>query len=487
MIRTKTVITLGPASSSEDVLLNLIEAGGDVFRFNFSHGTLEEHGAILANVRAAAARSGRVVATLGDLCGPKIRIGDIANDRFMIAPGDEIIIQRDAVEGTPERLSCNYPALIDEVKPGHRLLIDDGNVTLRVRQQQDNELLCVCEIGGELSNHKGVNLPDSQLSTPTLTDKDRKDLQWAIENDLDFVALSFVRTPDDVRTLRSIIDRSDTSIQVISKIEKPEAIVHLRDIIDLSDAVLVARGDLGVEMDLARVPVVQKEISLLCRQMGKPVIIATQMLQSMVNSPVATRAEVSDVANAILDHADAVMLSAETSIGKYPVETIRTIQRIARETELFGERHMDDLESNRQLEPETTTAMVRAASETAREVRAKLIVAWTRYGNAGRLLSKHRPLQPIIALTPNDKVCRRMTLLYGTVPVSMEQADDLVTMFNDVDRYLLDADLVQVGDRIVVLTGSQLARPGETNALYIHVVGHGDCELPLIPGKGAMA
>lgn len=471
MIRTKLVATVGPACSNIDTLGALIHAGVDVFRLNFSHGTLETHAVVLRTIRQAAAQRNAVIAVMGDLCGPKIRVDRLVGGQFELHCGDEVIIQRVTVEGTAQRISCNYPSFVDEIEPGHRVLIDDGNVRLVVIEKNDNEVVCRCDIGGVVSDHKGINLPDTAISAPALTEKDRTDLAWAVENDLDYVALSFVRHADDVRELRGILDEHKSPLRIVSKIEKPEAIDHLIEIVQLSDVVLVARGDLGVEMDLARVPMLQKEIAVVCRRMGTPVIIATQMLQSMVDSPVATRAEVSDVANAILDHADAIMLSAETSIGRYPLEAARMTQRISQETELFRRQFAEDIGANRATPLHTTRAIVHATELVARELDIRVVAVWTGHGNSARLLSKHRIDQTIVALSPDERVCRQMAMYYGVVPVCMRQSEDFNVMLADVDAVLVERELAETNDRVAIVAGTRLNRPGETNSMLIHLLG----------------
>jgi pyruvate kinase len=351
------------------------------------------------------------------------------------------------------------------------VLIDDGNVLLKVTDKRTDALVCRCEIGGTISDHKGINLPDSNISAPTLTDKDRRDLDWAMEHEVDFIALSFVRRPEDLRELREILSTRGSQARVVSKIEKPEALQHLAEIIELSDVVLVARGDLGVEMDISRVPIIQKEIALRARNQGRPVIVATQMLQSMVEAPVPTRAEVSDVANAILDDADAVMLSAETSIGKYPLRALSMIRRIAEHTESFGVRRPDRPGANTETPPAVATALVRGANVVARELDIRLVAVWTQGGDTPRLLSRHRLDQPILALTPNEKLCRQMTVLYGVEPVVLEPAARLDETFADIDGVILERGLAREGELIIVTGDTRPDLPGETDALFIHPVG----------------
>ncbi len=472
MTRTKVVATVGPACDSPETLGRLIEAGANVFRLNFSHGTRESHAAALQRIRQAAAERQAVVAVLGDLGGPKIRLGAIAGGKCTLSPGSRVIFQREPVLGTPERLSSNYPALIDDVAVGDRILIDDGNVLLRAAEKAPGQLTAICEVGGVVSDHKGINLPDSTVSSPSLTDKDRDDLAWSVRNGLEYVALSFVRSPGDLRELRSAIERVDAAsrIQVVSKIEKPQAVEHMAEVVEASDVVLVARGDLGVEMDVSRVPMIQKEIAVECRRRGKPMIIATQMLQSMVNSPVPTRAEVSDVANAILDDADAVMLSAETSVGQYPVQAVAMMRRIAHETEAFTSHFGHPWSAMPARQAPVDDAVIEGASVVAARLKASLVVAWTLNGDAARLLSRHRLESSIVALTPCQIACRQMALLYGVVPICLPSMQAPETMLRDLDRTLLGRGLAQPGDQVVVVSDLRPEVPGETDSLFVHTV-----------------
>ena len=472
MNKTKVVATVGPACRDEATLSAMIAGGVDVFRLNFSHGTLDEHAAAVRNIRAAAAARNAIVAILGDLCGPKIRVGEVVGEAFELSAGDALRIEPGTFPCTRERICTSYDGLCAEVEPGHRVLIDDGQICLRAVRRDAGALVCRCEAGGTVRSRKGVNLPDTRLSLPSLTDKDRRDLAWAVQQELDYVALSFVQSPEDLRQLRSELTRCGGDARVVSKIERPEAVRHLDEIIDLSDAVLIARGDLGVEMDVSKVPLVQKDITRRCAGMGKPVIVATQMLQSMVSSPVPTRAEVSDVANAILDGADAVMLSAETSTGQYPLAALRTIRGIATETEAFLARCPED--ATPRISPTTlrvTSAVVHGAAIIARDLDVRLVAVWTETGNTVRLLSKRRPLQWVVGLAESDRVCRWMALYYGVQPVRLDRSGNQREMVGDVDRALMRRGLAATNDRIIIIAGTHLRQPGATNALLIHLVG----------------
>ncbi len=473
MIRTKIVATLGPASDSAEMIDQLLDAGVDVFRLNFSHGTLEQHARTYERVRHCTRRRGKAAAVMGDLCGPKVRVDPVEDDEFRISPGDQLVIVADHIVGNDKRISTNRPELIGEVEVGHRILIDDGSIQLRVREVSEDRLRCICEVGGAIRTRKGMNFPDSNLRMSALTEKDREDLAWALDNGVDYVAMSFVRSADDLHALRELMPLSSDECRVVAKIETVQAIEHLDAIIEAADVLLVARGDLGVEMDLAQVPLLQKRIVKLCQTAGKPAIIATQMLQSMVEQPTATRAEVSDVANAILDGADCVMLSAETSVGAYPTESVRMLTRIAEKTEAFlqerGEAaRVDAAKTMRRI----TTAVAHGASLLARELDAKLVAVWTGTGNTARLLSKTRLYPPVIGLSPDEHVCRRMALYYGVVPIQLARESDVPTMLRGLDAVFLERGLASAGDLIVAVAGTRLEEPGATNSLLIHLVSN---------------
>ena len=472
MIKTKILATIGPACNEDETLARMFEAGLDVVRLNFSHGTLAEHTVALERIRRVARERDLTVAVVGDLCGPRIRVGSLAEDSCELRQGAQIVIQRDPCEGTAGRISTNHPAIVDDVAVGGAVLIDDGMIRLCVVDKKPDELVCQVEVGGTLVGRKGVNLPNTAISTPALTAKDLADLDWAIAHELDYVALSFVRGPEDIYELRRQLKERNCEIGVIAKIEKPEALAHIDEIIEHSDAIMVARGDLGVEMEAARVPLVQKDIVLRCRRASVPVIIATQMLQTMVTSPVPTRAEVSDIANAILDGADVVMLSAETSVGRYPVEAVATMNDVAERTEEFLARTGPSPED--QPAPDAlrvTWSVVHGAQVLARQLGARLVGVWTESGFTARLLSKRRLDQMIVGLSANERACRRLCLLYGVVPQHANRPDDDNEMLVELDRTFVERGLVEHGDLIVVVAGTRLREPGATNALLIHLVG----------------
>jgi len=482
MIRTKIIATIGPASESMQTLGDLLDAGVDVFRLNFSHGTLQQHEITYDRIRSICRQRGAAAAVMADLCGPKIRVDPVEDDAFEIRKDDEIDIVGGHIVGTAARISTNRPELVREVAVGHRVLIDDGLVRLRVISASADRLRCVCEVGGLISTRKGVNLPDSDLEMSALTQKDREDLAWAVEHGVDYIAMSFVRRAADLRELRDLLPLAEDRCRVVAKVETPLAIQHIDEIIESADVVLVARGDLGVELDLARVPLLQKQIARKCRLAGRPVIIATQMLQSMVECPTATRAEVSDVANAILDAADAIMLSAETSVGSYPIESVKMMVRIAEQTEDFLDRSDAASAEVNSLVPRVPTAVAHGANLLARELDAKLVAVWTQTGNTARLLSKCRLPSVVIGLSPDEHVCRRMAMYYGIEPVQMSRDEDVLAMLGEVDAALLSRGLAVSGDMIVVVAGTRLHQVGSTNAIFIHLVGNTPTGTPEITG-----
>lgn len=472
--RTKVVATVGPACQSDELLTAMLDAGVNVFRLNFSHGTAAEHRTTMGRIRELAEVRGKVVAILADLGGPKIRLGKIAGGKAMLLTGGHLTFQRADIEGTAERLSTTYPAFVDDVQIGDRILIDDGNVRLKAVAKRPDELECVCEVPGVISDRKGINLPDTDVSVPALTEKDRADLKEIIAGGADYVALSFVRRAEDMQQLRQVLTEAGAGdVRIVSKIEKPEALQNIEPIVEASDAVLVARGDMGVEMDVWRVPMIQKNLTLLCARAGKPVIVATQMLQSMVDSPAPTRAEVSDVANAILDGADAVMLSAETSVGKYPLESVRMMRLAALQAEQFRSQHGDDLLPHGHPEVSVASAVVHGVNLVARELGVKLVAVWTETGNTARLLSKHHLAQPILALAPVGRVCRQCTLFYGVRSACMNPPASSAALLATLDKLVVERGWAAVGDKIILTIDSRPDIEGETDTMLVHVVGDG--------------
>ena len=469
MRRTKIVATIGPASHDEAVLERLLVAGIDVVRLNFSHGTQASHALIIERLRRVADRLGRPVAILQDLSGPKIRIGDlVGGEPVVLRDGAPVTITTDeSVLGTATLLATTYAALPRDVRHGDRILLDDGNLTLRVVAVVGERVECTVVHGGLLKPRKGMNLPGVALSTPALTDKDRGDLAFGARQGVDYVALSFVRHAADVREVRALLASLNSSAAVIAKIEKPEAIAELQAIIADSDGVMVARGDLGVELSTEEVPTLQKRIITAANGAGKAVITATQMLESMVASPRPTRAEASDVANAILDGTDAVMLSAETATGNFPVEAVETMARIA----VYTEEHMTLRPPDRIVGRGTpaTRALARVARAVAEELDCRLIVAFTVSGATAELVSTFQPRVPIVALTPRPETLRRLALWWGVQPLLTEEAETTDDMIVRGEALLKAHGLVQSGETVVMLAG-QSHTTGATNMLRVHRV-----------------
>jgi pyruvate kinase len=479
MRRTKIVATIGPASRDRAVLQRLIEAGVNVVRLNFSHGQHDEHLAVMGLVREIAARSGRAIALLQDLSGPKIRTGRVKDGNpIALHDGQTLSITTDeTVEGTSDRIATSYDALPRDVSAGDTILLDDGNLELKVLETSGETVRCTVVHGGLLKSNKGMNLPGVKLSVPALTEKDRNDLAFGVRNGVDFVALSFVRRAEDVEECRALIRSLGGNVPVIAKIEKREAIDDLPSILEASDGLMVARGDLGVEMSTEEVPTLQKRIIEMANGAGRVVITATQMLESMIENPRPTRAEASDVANAILDGTDAVMLSGESAVGRFPVETVETMARIALFTEEHGAssiRRRDSRRSDQTRGPQApgtpiTRSLTRVAVSVAEELGCKLILAFTESGITARLLAMHRPRVPVVAVTPSDQVCRQLALSWGVVPVRADLAgstDDLLTIG---EQQLRERGIVESGDTILMLSGHSAAAAA-TNMLRVHTV-----------------
>jgi len=468
MRRAKIVATLGPATSTYEMVRAIIDAGVDVARFNLSHGDYSVHDNNFANVRKAAQDAGRAVAVLVDLQGPKIRLGKFANGPHDLAEGDVFKITTEDIEGTKEIVSTTFKGLPADVRPGDFLLIDDGKVRVEVTEVDGPVVTTKVIVGGPVSNNKGINLPGVAVNVPALSEKDEADLRWGLRAGADLIALSFVRSAEDISRVHEIMAEEGRRIPVIAKIEKPQAVENLEEIIDAFDGIMVARGDLGVELPLEAVPIVQKRAVELCRRMAKPVIVATQMLESMISNPVPTRAETSDVANAVLDGADAVMLSGETSVGDYPVVVVQTMARIIESTEEHGLDRIAPLNTK----PRTQGgAITLAAMEVADFVEAKYVCIFTESGDTARRMSRLRPKFPMIGFTPEPAIRRRMAITWGVQSAIVEHVAHTDLMFIQVDEYLLNNKLAEVGDRVVVISGSPPGIIGSTNDIRIHKVG----------------
>jgi pyruvate kinase len=473
--KTKIICTLGPASASAGTIAELIESGAGIVRLNFSHGTHEEHTAMLESVQRAVSQTHVEVSVLQDLQGPKIRIGELAVASIELRRGEKLVITTEPIIGGPGRVSTTYEGLSGDVRPGADLLLDDGKLRLKVLEVRGRDVTCEIVVGGTLSAHKGINLPGVAVSAPSLTDKDMKDLEFGLGHGVDYVALSFVRTADDVRLLRAAIaSRRPVGERplIIAKIEKPQAIANIDEIIGEADGVMVARGDLGVELPAEDVPLLQKMIVARCNGAGKPVIIATQMLESMVNSPTPTRAEVSDVANAVLDGGDAVMLSGETSVGKYPAETVRIMARIIRKVESQKQvkRHVT-FESRTNVESRHD-ALGRSACVLADQMRAAAIVTVTNSGQTARVIARYRPDPPIIAITDSARTLRSLGIVWGVRGFVIEDlGDDSDRSLARVQERLLASGQVRRGEYIVLLAGQPFFARGSTNFIKVEKIG----------------
>lgn len=468
MRRAKIVATLGPATSTYESVRSLIEAGVDVARLNLSHGDYSVHEANFVNVRRAADDLGKAVAILVDLQGPKIRLGKFADGPHDLAVGDIFKITTEDILGTKEIVGTTFKGLPNDVKPGDFLLIDDGKVRVEVVETDGVTVTTKVIVAGAVSNNKGINLPGVAVNVPALSEKDEDDLRWGLRIGADLIALSFVRDASDITRVHEIMAEEGKFLPTIAKIEKPQAVAALEEIVDAFDGIMVARGDLGVELPLEAVPIVQKVAVELARRMAKPVIVATQMLESMITSPVPTRAETSDVANAVLDGADAVMLSGETSVGDYPTVVVETMARIIESTEEHG---LDRIQPIKNKPRTQGGAITLAAAEVADFVGAKFLCVFTQSGDSARRMSRLRSKIPMLAFTPEPGIQRRLALTWGIRGHLVDMVKHTDLMFVQVDNYLLSNKLAEVGDTVVVISGSPPGIVGSTNDLRVHKVG----------------
>lgn len=471
MRRAKILVTLGPKSETETTIGQLIEAGANAFRLNFSHGSHPDHRRRVQSIRRVSNELGVPVSIVQDLSGPKLRTGELKGHRLDLHPGDTLLLSSSPIESDLPVVPIDYPNLAKDVAVGSRVLMDDGRIELEVIAAQGTALRCRTIYGGRLGERKGVNFPGVPLSVYAPTEKDRDDLSFGLSLDIDYVALSFVRRPQDLHEVKRLIAQQGKAVPLIAKIERPEALDELPSILDASDGVMVARGDLGVELPPERVPVLQKQIVEQANHCDRLVIIATQMLESMIHSPRPTRAEASDVANAVIDGADAVMLSGETAIGDFPVETVRMMARIVEEAERSGRRSgFEGLSGNRHIAPTYAHAIAHAAREIAHDMELKAIVAFTQSGFTARMISKDRPRIPILAATPNEAVSRQLALLWGVTPVHCPFVDDTDGMIRLVEEKLVDGGDLEPGDLVVIMGGMPVTTRGPTNFLKIHLV-----------------
>ncbi len=466
--RTKVVATLGPASSSREAIGRLFDAGADVFRINMSHTNHEKMRELVAAIRAVEVERNRPIGILVDLQGPKLRLGSFKNDAAEIDTGQDFVLDTDPTPGDATRVSLPHPEIFAAIKVGHTLLIDDGKLRLTVIEAAPQRIVARVKVGGKISNRKGVSLPDTVIPVAALAPKDLADLEAALDAGIDWVALSFIQRPEDIAEAKKI---TRGRAAVMAKIEKPQAVTRLNDILDIADALMVARGDLGVEMPLEKVPGVQKEMTRACRRAGKPVVVATQMLELMINSPMPTRAEVSDVATAIFDGADAIMLSAESASGQYPVEAVATMNRIAEEveTEAIYLASIHVLHT----EPEATgaDAIAAAARQVAETLDLSAIVCWTSSGATGLRMSRERPKPPIVAISPMVATGRKLSLVWGIHCVIAEDARDQDDMVDRACRIAFKEGFAKAGQRVIVVAGIPFGTPGATNMIRVAFVG----------------
>ncbi|QQE73539.1 pyruvate kinase [Brevibacillus composti] len=469
--KAKIVCTIGPASESVETLKRLIHAGMNVARLNFSHGSHEEHAARIASIRQACAETGKQVAILLDTKGPEIRTGVLATESVELVEGNRITLTTEEIAGTAERVSITYAELPQDVKPGDTILIDDGLIGLTVQEVQGQDIICEIKNGGTLKSKKGVNVPGVKINLPGITEKDAQDIEFGIEQGVDFIAASFVRKASDILEIREILERHHAKIDIIAKIENQEGVDNVDEILAVADGTMVARGDLGVEIPAEEVPLVQKKLIKKCNELGKPVITATQMLDSMQRNPRPTRAEASDVANAIFDGTDAIMLSGETAAGKYPVESVETMNRIALRAE--QELNYREILHSQSLHKQVTItdAISQAVANAALDLDAAAVITATESGHTARMVSKYRPKAPIVAVTPHEGVMRRLALVNGVYPVLGPVANTTDEMLDLSVQQSLQAGFVRHGDLVVITAGVPVREVGTTNLIKIHVIG----------------
>lgn len=467
MKRTKIIATLGPASNDRAMIARLFEAGADVFRINMSHASHDLMRTLVRSIRSVEEEFRRPIAILVDLQGPKLRVGTFGEGPVDLAEGAEFVLDSDKKPGDATRVHLPHPEILRALRPGHTVLVDDGKVRLRVTEATAKRAVAVVEVAGRISDKKGVSLPDTEIPVAAMTEKDRSDLEAALDAGIDWVALSFVQRPEDVADVKKT---ARGRAKVLSKIEKPQAIARLEEILEVSDALMVARGDLGVEMPLEKVPGLQKRITRMARRLGKPVVVATQMLESMITAPVPTRAEVSDVATAVFEGADAVMLSAESAAGRYPIEAVATMSRIAAEVE--SDQVYRAVINGQRTPPEATgaDAIAVAARDVAETLDVKAIIAWTASGATGLRIARERPKPPILAITPNVEAARRLAIVWGVHAVVAEDAKNVDDMAERACRIAGTEGFGVPGDRVIIVAGVPFGTPGATNMVRIAFV-----------------
>ena len=471
MRRTKIICTIGPSSQDEDMLRKIILAGMNVARFNFSHGDYEEHGLKLERTRKISRELNLPVAVLLDTRGPEIRLRDFAEGKVELKAGQKFTLTTEEIMGTAERATITYKNLPQDVKPGDSILLDDGLIGLKVEEVQgDTEIVCTVMNDGPISNHKGVNVPGVKLNLPFIDEKDHADIVYACEKGFDFIAASFVRSKEDVLQIREILKEHNSKIQIISKIESLQGIQNLEEIIEVSDGIMVARGDMGVEIPLEEVPVLQKQMIKKAVAQGKHVITATQMLESMITNPRPTRAEVADVANAIYDGTSAIMLSGETAAGKYPVESVQTMVRIANRTEADIDYEKRFYHRGRHEKPDVTEAVCHATCTTAYDLNASAIVTVTKSGRSARMISRYRPACDIIAGSTSEKVCRQLNMSWGVSPFLVEEKNDVFELFDHAIEVAKVHGVIKSGDTAVITSGVPVGISGTTNMIKVETV-----------------
>lgn len=461
---TKIVATIGPASEKPETLKQMFEEGLTVCRLNFSHGSHEEHGARIATIKKLSKTTNRPVAILQDLCGPKIRLGAFENDFITLEEGDSFILTTKEMIGNEKMASVSIPSLPQDVEKGTIIKVDDGKRQLVVEKVKSDEIHCKVVVGGVFKSKKGINIPGRKLSISVFTEKDKKDAIFGISQGVDYVALSFVQEAKDIETLRTFLKKRGSNAEIISKIETTEALENLEEIIIASDAVMVARGDMAIEVGFERVPLIQKQIITMCNKLGKPVITATQMLESMEQAPVPTRAEVSDIANAVMDGTDAIMLSGESAAGKFPVEAIKVMQATCKNVEAYYNTTLPDQLADSQSVVDAVTCSV---AETAYRVDATAIVALTETGFTARMISRFKPNIPVYAITPHEEVVRKMMLSYGVSPVLYKKYKGVPDVIKNLHSFIVENKLAQKDEKVVVSTGLDFAKKGSTNTMMV--------------------
>lgn len=469
--KTKIIATIGPATENRKIIRQLAEAGMNVARLNFSHGSHQEHKQRIDLAQWAAQKTGRPVAVLQDLSGPKIRLGDFSEESITLKNGKKIILTTKKCLGNENIVFINYKNLPAEIKKNDKILLNDGRNELRVERITEHEIHCRIVVGGQINGRRGVNFPDSYLKISSLTDKDRKDIRFGIKNKVDFMAVSFVRTPENILELKKVLRSANADIKVIAKIETKEAVENLDAIISVSDGVMIARGDLAVEIGAERVPILQKIIIKKCNEIGKPAIVATQMLESMIKNPVPTRAEVNDIANAILDGADAVMLSEETTLGAHPLKAVEVMARVVRHTEENFD-YEEILKQRQLVHKEINDSVSYAVANVAHNIGAKAIIALTDRGFTARMVSRYKPKQPIFALTPNPSTYNRLSLSFGCYPLLVPDFKNVPEMSEKIKKIVLKNRHLNLrpGDTIVIAAGVSSGQPRATNFLMVEKI-----------------